>query len=328
MLNDPTSTNSSSANTPDAEDARRRFILALRGMTVRKTKDEEQERYLADWSRDLREVVAEYKKRRNKRNVRTALGIVAVALMVVGAKMGISTIIFIAFAFGGSAAANSTSGKNGETFAGALARSRDPRSLNALAIAARDGDPVVVRVVTGGLKSLLPTLRSSDAGHISDKGMIALLDLLKTNDPELLIAILRGLEQIGDRRAVDPVKSIAESARPPFSNVVLLVNSHDVLGRRRWKTSQADWDRVREQAQRTLEFLNQRTHADRMRTTLLRPAMTGADQSQSLLRPASFTSNAPNQQLLRPMGSQEDAQPAQYSVPIEEQQEQKLYRQI
>src|SRR5438309_324559 len=55
---------------------------------------------------------------------------------------------------------------------------------------------------------LLPALRASDAAHITQDGMSALISLLHGADYALAIAVLKALQQVGDARAIPAVQSL------------------------------------------------------------------------------------------------------------------------
>lgn len=277
------------------EDARRRFLLALRAMTVRKSRDERASEAILSWEKVLREEVAQYRRqRRRARLMRTArmlffLGIGV--LWITRGQTGIPFWLILMIAFGGGAAELKTA--NQRQSATALARTRDPRALNALAIAYRDGDPDTRQVCEQGLRSILGSVRASDAVHLSDEGLAALLGILHYRDMRyaLKVAVLKGLEQIGDGRAIPAVQRMLNpSGVAPLGLRVL----------RRFGVVPSDpYESVVEAARACLPYLEERAEAQRQRERLLRPATAPTGQSDHLLRPAGSDST-PEEQLLRP----------------------------
>lgn len=265
---------------PEVEDARRRFILALRAMTARRERQERETAAIRQWMRTLETDVAAYRKWKQRKLRRqlfigSLIGVILLSQNISGLH-GIGDFWwFFLFGAGGTAAAQAVDVRRSRQMAHHLAIARDPRAVSALAVAARDGDPDTQRVASQGLTSILPQLRASDADAVTEQGMNALLSLLgRSVDPMLQIAILRALEQIGDERALSLVEMLAgpQESAP-----------------------------VREAARSCLGYLRSRAEQARMRQVLLRPAAS-AEPDKSLLRPASATETDADQ-LLRPADS-------------------------
>jgi hypothetical protein len=266
---------------PEVEDARRRFVLALRSMTARREREERDAAVIRQSMKTLEADVAAYRKSKQRKLRRQLFiaGIVGVVLLSknVPALHGFGDWWwFFLFGAGGTAAAQAGDMRRSRQLAHQLAIARDPRAVSVLVVAARDGDPDTQRIAIQGLTSILPQLRASDADAVTEQGMNALLNLLgRTADMTLQVAILRALEQVGDERAISIVEMLAD----PQENASVYEAARSCLG-----------------------FLRSRAEQARMRNTLLRPAAASVEPDRTLLRPAA-SSETPADQLLRPADS-------------------------
>lgn len=288
----------------ELENARRRFVLALRMLTVRKESQARSEAMLAQWRTDLERDIARVRKMR-RANARRKLVRNAILLtLVVSALFGLHYFqgwMWIVFFMAGAAEV-AVNPKRKET-AMALARARDPKAVGVLAKAVRDGDPDTKEAAARGLLSILPSLRASDREHIDSDAMDALLSLLPWREGvragtdrlelELKLAILGALEQIGDARALPAVRRLQT---PPRVTGALL----GFVDRRFHLGVRADIDRVCQAAQKCLPYLEERATAERLRDRLLRPAVSPAQGADVLLRPAGGAPVTPDELLLRP----------------------------
>ncbi|MCW3052527.1 MAG: hypothetical protein JWN14_1697 [Chthonomonadales bacterium] len=130
------------------------------------------------------------------------------------------------------------------------------------------------------LLKLLPRLKASDARYFSDDQMQALLGLLAPRNPymismrslpELPLAIVKALEQIGDSRAIEPVKRLT-------------------TGRGNWRYHKA--------AQECLRYLIQHGEERNQNRSLLLPSSLETEP-ETLLRAAKRQAEAQSEQLLR-----------------------------
>jgi len=130
------------------------------------------------------------------------------------------------------------------------------------------------------LLKLLPHLKASDARYVSDDQMEALLSLLARRNahwvnlrsmPELPLAILKALEQIGDSRAIEPVKRLT-------------------TGRGNWRYHKA--------AQECLKYLEQHGEERNRNRSLLLPSSLETGP-KTLLRAVNRQAEAQPDQLLR-----------------------------
>jgi hypothetical protein len=131
-------------------------------------------------------------------------------------------------------------------------------------------------LAAGALIRELPKLKASDAHLLNDEQRGYLYQALEGSDKQLILAILRALEQIGDEKAVPYVERLAEKAG----------------GDRQ----------IRETATACLPYLEARAATQRASRTLLRPSSASAvatPASNTLLRPAQYSSPTEPEQLLR-----------------------------
>jgi hypothetical protein len=153
-----------------------------------------------------------------------------------------------------------------------LAAFDDVRIVGPLAEALQYGGADTRDAARRTLLRLLPKMQSSDASRLSDRQRDCLYALLESSDTELVLAILKALEQIGDDRAVLYVEA--------------LTVSRDTA--------------IREAAVACLPFLKARAEQQRLSQTLLRASRAADTTPELLLRPARGTGETDPQQLLRP----------------------------
>lgn len=267
-----------SALSPEVEDARRRFLLAVRVMTTRKEREERDASSRREWMRTLEADVAAYKKWRWKKTRRQICMYSMVFLMLFGKHipymhwLGDNWWFFLIIG-GSSAAAQAADRKRPQEMARLLATARDPQAVSVLAVAARSADPATKKIAEQGLRSIMPQFKASDAEHITEQGMEAILHLLsRASESDLRIAILRGLEQVGDERALDVIESLIRSERDT---------------------------RLVDAARTCKSYVQGRVQQAQYRQTLLRPTVNPVAPDMTLLRPAG-ASETPLDQLLRP----------------------------
>lgn len=233
------------------------------------------------WVQELEREIRAYRRWKWRRNVRRVMriGFVLAVLVAFATRHAHAFPFWVFGLIAGGAAADAAAGRR-EQVAGRLAETNDPRAVSVLAIACRDGDEATRPVAERGLMNILPKLQASDARHVNEDGMDALIGLLsRWHDYGLVVAILKALEQIGDERAIPAVQYMT------------------------WQqTRSANAAAVVEAARHCLPFLHDRADKARERTTLLRAAENPADPAESLLRPAASGDSIPPEQLLRPAG--------------------------
>ena len=124
----------------------------------------------------------------------------------------------------------------------------------------------------------MPRVQASDAQYLNADEMQALIDALRKQKgyPGLMLALLKGLEQIGDERAL--------------ANVEALTRDTEIF------------PKVRQAARDCLPYLQIRAEQAKQAQTLLRASSGYEIAPETLLRPASGVSAASNdaQELLRP----------------------------
>jgi hypothetical protein len=186
--------------------------------------------------------------------------------------------------------------------AGPLATSRTPAAIHALVNAYLNGDKDTRIVAERGLKNLLPSLQASERDQMGEEGMGALLDLLrKPRDVDLLIAALKGLEQVGDENAVPVVDDLAK-LRPSSRHFLTarMGAGKAMVGLTVTGLPREDWERLQVAIYDCRQYLGPRAEQARLRNQLLRAAGNPVEPSQALLRPAGGAGNTPAEQLLRP----------------------------
>ena len=136
----------------------------------------------------------------------------------------------------------------------------DPRCVGLLAMIVHNrlsDEPIFYATLY--LKNLLPRLLPQNTRDFTPQMMDATLRLLNSVDGELVIATLRGLEQVGDARALPPVTRLAEQTQ----NLS-----------------------VQAAAQECLPALAARARQQAAVATLLRPSQASPAAPQTLLRSA------------------------------------------
>jgi hypothetical protein len=171
------------------------------------------------------------------------------------------------------------SGKQTEA-ARKLARHDDIRGVGPLAEALEWPDPDVQSVATEALIRLLPRLQATDGALLTANQRANLYRKLRPYQhgaqTELQQAILRALEQIGDKEAIPSVRRLARGgALSPKQK------------------------QVRKAAQDCLPYLRTRAEQQRVSQTLLRASSATSAAPDILLRPADMGGGAAPEQLLR-----------------------------
>ncbi len=161
-----------------------------------------------------------------------------------------------------------------------LAKHNDIRGAGHLAEALEWPDPRLRKVAAVALIRLLPEMQASDASLLSADQRLCLYGKLNPrsirSQPQLVLAILKALEQVGDEAALPYVKKLAE----------MDVGRGTEL-------------QVRVAALACLPFLEQRIQKQWATETLLRPSAAGGASSEILLRPAHQGGATDPSQLLR-----------------------------
>jgi hypothetical protein len=272
-------------NAEEKAQAREDRVLTPEARLQQKELEEQDQAAIQMWTEVLQEELRAFRRWRFKQRMRWVLraGLLALALyMIISGKGGVWMLWLF---FGLGAAVDVRAGMRYQAVS-ELAKTRDPRAAGALAVAWRDGDREVRQAAARALKEILPRLHASDAAHFSTDTMNAMVSLLLSEDPELLLAVLQGLEQVGDEHAIAAIQSMQaswEEAQPYI---------RDPQGRQTYQ-------RLVEAAQSCLTAIGTRAQKERQRQTLLRPAQNPDSPAETLLRPAGSTASDPTQ-LLRP----------------------------
>lgn len=162
-----------------------------------------------------------------------------------------------------------------------MTRFNDVRAIGPLAEALEFQDKDVVRMAAQALTNLLPRMQASDTSHLSPAQRHCLNRALRGKNIELILAILKAWEQVGDTSAISEVEKLAAG------------RGH---GGRNPKVVAA--------AEECLPFLRQSAERQQVGAQLLRAADAGPVSPDTLLRPSMpHTSADPVDQLLRPTDS-------------------------
>jgi hypothetical protein len=155
-----------------------------------------------------------------------------------------------------------------------LMKSEDLRVVGPLTEALSTSD--TRSIAASALCRLLPRLQFGDAHLLNEKQRRSLYRELEGTDTDLILAILKAFEQVGDSKDLPYVERLAQAAAERPTGGRLLA-----------------------EAQHCLLFLKARAEHEHTRQTLLRAASASDTPPDVLLRPASSTPETEPQQLLR-----------------------------
>jgi hypothetical protein len=161
-----------------------------------------------------------------------------------------------------------------------IGRIADITTVGKFAEALWNEDRYVRTEAEEALIAMLPRLKAGDGGLLDDRQRAALHRALRppkrSREADLAVAIIGALTEIGDARAVPHVARLAEErARGGYQEA------------------------VRAYAAERLPVLRERVEAQRLASTLVRPA-TAPSNGDTLLRPAEAGPSGPVEQLVRP----------------------------
>jgi hypothetical protein len=169
-----------------------------------------------------------------------------------------------------------------------LAEHSDISTIGALLDALDVADAATEALIAETLSRLLPRMRASDSGRLTDHQRIGLMQTIHTPKAwigsDYVITVLKALEQIGTEKELPLVERIA-NGETRFPNRVYLV------------------------ARECLPYLRERARQAQESSRLLRPASPPNDAAAMLLRPARGGSEAHPERLLRPVGDGEGGSP-------------------
>ncbi|MCW3053348.1 MAG: hypothetical protein JWN14_2518 [Chthonomonadales bacterium] len=160
----------------------------------------------------------------------------------------------------------------------AITQFDDVRAVGPLVEALEFPDTSLRPMFRKTLIRLLPRMKASDAALLSPAHRSALNRVLRGKDADLMLAILKSWEQVGDADAIADVQDLAERGGE---------------GTRLPKVVEA--------ARECLPLLRQSAERQQIGAQLLRPADVNLTPSDVLLRPT-LPSASPSDQLLRPGG--------------------------
>jgi hypothetical protein len=162
--------------------------------------------------------------------------------------------------------------------AAVIARFDDVRAIGPLAEALEFKDKNMQSLVEQALIRLVPRLKASDSSLLSPDQRACLNRALKGKNTELILAILKAWEQVGDSGAIAEVEKLAEGHGQGEKSA-----------------------RIREAAQECLPALRQSAERQHLGAQLLRASAAVQASPDTLLRPAMpHLSTDPPDQLLRP----------------------------
>ncbi len=188
-----------------------------------------------------------------------------------------------------------------KTAASELSAIEDLRAVGPLA-ESLDIEATAVRAqVEEALIRLLPRLQASDAGLLNREQRVCLNKALNGRNEDLIIAILRAYEQVGDETALPCVESLANETPDTLSSAQDSRMSESIItGLLGAKLKAAPSAHITAAAQSCLSYLRVRVEQQRASQTLLRGASANAVAPNTLLRPAQASEATHPEQLLRP----------------------------
>jgi hypothetical protein len=153
----------------------------------------------------------------------------------------------------------------------ALQGKTDFRMLSTLLHLINEKHDDVGKIATQELIRLLPLLKPEDRRYLNDEEMKLLLRPLQGSDTELILAILKGLEQIGDERAIPAVTRLAErTAATRRKTLREMINSPVFIEGKIVDPKIKVEREISAAARACLPFLHQRVHDSMLSSTLLR----------------------------------------------------------
>ena len=156
----------------------------------------------------------------------------------------------------------------------------DKRGINTLCqLVVHSSGTRLYKIALARFLEVLQTMNASDAPRISGATRLLINKILDQGNTETVLPLLVALEQVGDKWCVSHIKKLKFA---PFA----------ILHRKRR-------EEVKAQAQRTLDFIEQRLEEGKNAITLLRPS-SPSDAPETLLRPATETPNESAEVLLKP----------------------------
>lgn len=167
---------------------------------------------------------------------------------------------------------------NQQAAALAISRFEDARAVGPLAEAFDFPDRYIRPIARRALLRRLPQMKASDAVFLSAAHHSILNKILRSQDIELILAVLKAWEQVGDAGAIPDVQNLAEG-RGEVGQLPNVVRA----------------------AKECLPFLLQSTQRQQVGSQLLRPANANLTPTDVLLRPVQpHASTDSSEQLLRP----------------------------
>jgi hypothetical protein len=195
--------------------------------------------------------------------------------------VGLTLFLFSSFVVAGLALSDLWT--EGARLLDRIATHNDVMSVGPLAEALLWRNPPLQRAATTALIRLLPHLRASDVNLLNNHQRKCLYSALHGANVDLTLALLRGLEQSGDHRALPHVEALASRAG---------------------ETTRRD-GRIQEAAQACLPYLRIQAERARISQSLLRPSSIAELPTGDLVHPA----DPPDRDLLRPAQGSGETEP-------------------
>lgn len=277
---------------PEEEDVRRRSTTI--------GSSESDAAFVERLSQELTEEIRQYRRWRFRQRIRRLIRLLIIGAIIFSFfERNWGTFVWFMVIFGGTEVTDRRASRRRQA-ATLLAKTRDPRAVNVLAVAVTSNDPATRAVAAEALRRILPTLKASDSRYISPEGLRALTSLLR-GDPfsryDLVLAILDALKQIGTPACIPAVQRLLSVPYPMRLFVKLADRWH-------YSAPHRQLEQMQQSARECLEILREREKEERDRATLLRPAERPPDET--LLRPVEGRRPTDDLTLLRPVGSEDD----------------------
>lgn len=174
----------------------------------------------------LHKEIAVAESERRKRRRRLAGRVATMALVAAAAywllapdgsfKAGPILIFAAMFLFSGRLFLEDARARLRQNLVQAFSANMDMRSVGPLALCLYDTDKQVRQSAEYALKKLLPNVTPEDRHTIMPSEMAALIRTLRHRDEQLVLAVLRAFEHVGDERCLSDVRDLATFGKRPW----------------------------------------------------------------------------------------------------------------
>lgn len=208
-------------------------------------------------------------------------------------------IFFFGVIFSSGWAVSKLVSKRGKTAFSAVAGKADARMLGTLVHLLHEADDDIRSMAQRELIRILPQVKATDRQYLTDEEMKLLLKPLGGNTEPFILALLKGLEQIGDERALPYVERLARNQGTAYTGTLAELSASFII-----ESEELMRDRsagIQAAARACLPFLHQRIQDSVLSSTLLRASEQNAPNAPlELLRPAVAGVEHHEAELLRP----------------------------